>query len=246
MGDDAGNRSIWLEREGERVMKYRAIILIGLLAMASTAPAQDKQKFAQAQKANSEALRQFTWTSRTELKLKGESKNVKLEQVRYDVDGKIQKTAVGGTPPAQPSSEPSRGLRGRAKAKIIENKKEEFAELMQNLAGLALSYVHMTPNQIQAFAQNATIASAKDGSGIIKGSSVLQPGDSVTVFVDPQTLMIRRVEILSSLEKKAVHLLADFQDLNNGPTHAARAKLQYPEKGIELTIDNYEYRRAGL
>lgn len=227
-------------------MKNGAMILIALVALGINVPAQDKQKFAQAQKANSAALRQYTWKSRTELKLKGESKNIKLEQVRYDIDGKLQKTAIGGSPQPQPGSQPSGGrLRGRVKEKVIENKKEEFAELMQNLAGLVLSYVHMTPDQIQAFSQNATIAPEQDGSLLIKGSNVLQQGDSLSVRVDSQTMMMRRVEIMTSLEKKPVHFVAEFQSLSNGPTHMARGTLQYPEKGVEVVIDNYEYQRVG-
>ena len=58
--------------------------------------AQDKEKFAQAQQQNKEALKQYAWKSRTELKMKGESKNISLEQVRYDLDGKLQKTPLTG------------------------------------------------------------------------------------------------------------------------------------------------------
>jgi hypothetical protein len=61
--------------------------------------AQDKgPSFAESQKANAQALRQYSWKSRTEIKLKGESKNVTLEQVRYDENGKLQKTPIGAPP----------------------------------------------------------------------------------------------------------------------------------------------------
>ena len=70
---------------------------IALVAFgAALVLAQGQSPFAESQKANAQALRQYRWTSRTELKLKGESKNVKLEQVRYDLNGQIQKTAMGG------------------------------------------------------------------------------------------------------------------------------------------------------
>ena len=71
----------------------------GLFAMsASLLLAQGGAPFAESQKANAQALRQYTWKSRTELKLKGESKSVKLEQVRYDLNGKLQKTPIGAPP----------------------------------------------------------------------------------------------------------------------------------------------------
>src|SRR4029078_3416104 len=75
--------------------------------------AQDKVQpsFAESQKANAQMLRQYSWKSRTEIKLKGESKNVKLEQVRYDANGKLQKTSIGA-PPAAAAAEPQGGRRG--------------------------------------------------------------------------------------------------------------------------------------
>ena len=78
-----------------------AVVLIALAS--GLVLAQEPPSFAASQKANAQALRQYSWKSRTELKLKGESKNVKLEQVRYDLDGKLQKTPLGGSPQAAPA-----------------------------------------------------------------------------------------------------------------------------------------------
>jgi len=93
---------------------------LGTLLGAATAQEQHKEKFAEAQKQNKETLRHYSWKSRTELKLKGESKNVKLEQVRYDVDGKLQKTTIGAPPQEQPEQQSSR--RGAARSRPDERK----------------------------------------------------------------------------------------------------------------------------
>lgn len=78
------------------------VVLIALSSVLLLA--QGPLPFAESQNANAQVLRQYAWTSRTELKLKAESKNVKLEQVRYDLNGKLQKTPISGPPPeaAQP------------------------------------------------------------------------------------------------------------------------------------------------
>ena len=55
--------------------------------------------------------------------------------------------------------------RGRVKEKLIENKKEEFAELMKSLGQLVGSYAHLPPDKMQAFAQNATVAQAQGERG---------------------------------------------------------------------------------
>ncbi len=61
------------------VVRSVVLVLGASLALAPGVFGQHKEQFAQAQKDNSAALKQYTWKSRTELKMKGESKNVKLE-----------------------------------------------------------------------------------------------------------------------------------------------------------------------
>ena len=55
-------------------MRTWCFALSGVLFLSVGAMAQDKEKFAQAQQQNKEALKQYTWKSRTELKMKGESR----------------------------------------------------------------------------------------------------------------------------------------------------------------------------
>src|SRR3954464_2669433 len=113
------------------VTPLRATVALVALCSAMVL-AQDKGQpsFAESQKANAQTLRQYSWKSRTEIKLKGESKNVKLEQARYDANGNPQRAPMGPAPAAAPRP-PQGGRSGRLKAKVIENKKEEFGELMQ-------------------------------------------------------------------------------------------------------------------
>jgi hypothetical protein len=232
-------------RDTPSVNPLRAAVVLIALGSALVL-AQDPPPFAESQKANSQALRQYSWKSRTEIKLKGESKNVKLEQVRYDLDGKLQKTPMGGPPPAAPA--PAQGGRGgRVKNKVIENKKEEFGEMMQGLGQLVASYGQLPPDKLQAFAANATKGrgeGAMQGTAQIQGLDVLQPGDSMTIWIDPASQMMRRVEIKTIYDKKPAALVAEYRSVPNGPTYMARAVLTYPEKNVELTVDNSDYVRG--
>ena len=230
----------------------RAIVsvILAFALLTVVASAQQKEQFVQAQQANTTTLREYTWKRRTELKLKGESKKVTMEQVRYDIDGKLEKTPIGGAPEQPPKEQPAsgRGRRGgRLKAKVIENKKEEFAELMQNLGALAASYGHLPQDKLQAFAKNATVGKgegAEAGTVRIQGANVLVDGDSMSIWIDPASYMMRRVEIGTSLEKKPVRMVSEYRSVDNGPTYQARAVLQYPEKQVELTVENFEYHHT--
>src|SRR3954466_13610220 len=225
------------------VTPLRATVALVALCSAMVV-AQDKGQpsFAESQKANAQTLRQYSWKSRTEIKLKGESKNVKLEQVRYDASGKLQKTPIGAPPAA--ARPPQGGRGGRMKAKVIENKKEEFGELMQGLGQLVASYGQLPPDKLQAFKATATTGrgeGALQGTAKIQGHNVLEQGDSMTIWMDPASQMIRRVEINTIYDKKPATVVADYQSVPNGPTYMARAVLTYPEKNVELTVDNSDY-----
>ena len=68
------------------------------------AGAQDlQQKLAAAKEAaarNQQALRSYSWLEKTELRLKGEVKNTKVDLCKYGPDGKVQKTPVVEPAPA--------------------------------------------------------------------------------------------------------------------------------------------------
>ena len=81
-------------------MKTRHSRLIGMacaLAALVLAPlaAQDlKQKLAAAKQAaalNQKALRSYSWVEKTELSLKGEVKNTKVDMCRYGPDGRCRR-----------------------------------------------------------------------------------------------------------------------------------------------------------
>jgi hypothetical protein len=57
--------------------------------------------------------------------------------------------------------------------------------------------------------------------------------------------MMRRVEITTALDAKPVHLVADYRSLDNGLTYQARAVLRYPDKQMDLTVENFEYQFIG-
>src|SRR5262245_54575936 len=116
-------------------MKNFTILL--LTSVLGAAPID--QNFAQSQQQNAEQLKKYSWKSRTEIRKENETKAVQLNLMRYDLDGRLQKTLLSSMPQQQL---PSRGLRGR----IAQKKKEDFVEMLSDLETLARSYGDMSPD----------------------------------------------------------------------------------------------------
>src|SRR3954463_13693676 len=70
-------------------------------------------------------IRQYEWTETTIISLKGEEKARTQKRCSYGPDGKLQKVPVGGPVPAQQPPDGG-GRRGRVKAKVVENKKDDM------------------------------------------------------------------------------------------------------------------------
>lgn len=225
-----------------RITVLRGIELgIALLLLTAVAfPAQMDSKIAQAQQQNAAALRQYTWKSRTEIRKDGETKNVQLAFMRYDNDGWLQKTPISSTPQQQL---PTRGLRGL----IAQKKKEDFVEAVERLGNLAKSYSELRPEQMQRFMATASVTPEMNQQQKlfrITGSGVLQPSDSMTIWVDAVTRKQKRVEIRTTLERKPVRIVSEFQDLPMGPTYMARSVVDNPGEGLTLMTENFDYERG--
>jgi len=119
---------------------------------------------------------------------------------------------------------------------------------MADLAALAASYGHLSPAKLQTFAQNASIRrgeGAWEGTIRIEGRDVLMPGDVMTVWIDPVTYLTKHVEIRTMFDADPVSLTADYRTVVGGPTYQAHAVLRYPDDGIEVIVENFDYEPAG-
>jgi hypothetical protein len=217
-------------------------IELGVVILLSTSiaiSAQMDQKFAQSRQQNAEALRQYSWKTRTEVQKGGETKNTQVNQLRYEADGTLQKTLLSSTQ----QKLPTHGLRGL----IARKRKEDFLDMLDSLGALARSYSELQPNELQRFMATAVVTpemSQQQKLIRINGGNVLQPGDSMTLWVDAATRKLRKVEVLTSLEKRQVRVVSDFQDLPAGPTYMARSVVVYPSEELTIITENFEYERV--
>ena len=233
-------------------MKRRGItsgfgIVAACLALATFSAGQDvQQKAAAAKEAaarNREALRAYSWISTTELSLKGEVKNTKIESCRYGPDGKVQKTELSEPPPA---AEPKRGGRGgRVKEKIVAKKTGEMKEELQAAAALVQSYIPPDPAKIQAVIAAGKVTVTPGDTTAIRFADYEKEGDSLTLTLDSESKSMRQIAVDTWLEKpeQKVTLAVSFESLPEGTSYAAETVLTIPADEIEVRIENSDYQK---
>lgn len=82
------------------------------------------------------------------------------------------------------------------------------------------------------------------GSVQIVMNSVLQQGDSLTMWIDNNALLFRRVAITSSNDQKPVTVTANYSMLPSGQVYMGQAIVNYPDKQVVVQIDNLNYQRS--
>jgi hypothetical protein len=222
-------------------------LLLGV-ALATVATAQQRE-FAAAQQANHTALRQYSWKSRTALSLGGVVEQVRLEDVRWDIEGELQKTVIGGGAPEEDARPGRGGPGGRIKARIVARKKAEFKDMLAELAAVAQTYAHLGPDRLESFVARATISKGQGvetGSVRAHGRDVVSTGDQVTAWFDPASYALRRVSITTTYDQHPLTIVVDYRTLDTGLTYAARSTLAYPAKSLDVTVDTFDYERSSL
>jgi outer membrane lipoprotein-sorting protein len=201
---------------------------------------QQEQKLAQAMKQNQAALQQYTWKSQTQIRKEGEIKATKLFSNRYSANGEVVQLLIE----EQSARLPKFGIRGM----VAKKKKEEATKLIDALQRFAKSYAELPPAKMQEFMKTAKVTletNAPQPLLRLEATNVLQPRDSMVVWLDANTRRQRRIEINSTFDGSAVRIVTEFKDLPDGPTYLARSVVDYPQEELTLTMENFGYELLG-
>ena len=226
-------------------MNIQIMKLISLVTMffswSPTQAQQQDQKLAQAMKQNSVALREYSWTSRSEIRKDGDLKGTKLFMNRYAADGTVVRIMLDETS----ASIPKFGIRGA----VAKKKNEEAQKLVAASQQVAKTYGELSPAKMQEFMTRATTrleTNTPQPLLRLAATNVLQPGDEMVVWIDANTRRQRRIEINSRYEMKPGRIVTEFKDLPNGPTYMARSVLDYASEDLTLTVENFDYKRDAV
>jgi hypothetical protein len=224
-----GGRGIWVILS----LPLSLVFLSGNLWMQQPDAMKLTQQFTDTIKKNMAMMQQYSWKMRVQLTLKGEAKAPMLYQMRFGMDGKLQKTLL--SPP--PKQKKRRGLLKRIAQKKIAQAKELVAKLM----GLHRRYTTPTPVTMLDFFGKAKYQVLNDGTVQFSAAGFMQANDRATFWFDQQSHQPRRFKFSSSLEGAAVEGLVEYTKVAFGPTYAGRTTLKVPGKKMSAKIENFDF-----
>ncbi len=207
-------------------------------------PAAQKPDMAQALMRNAGALKQYSWTMRVEIILKGETRSTSLYKMRFDIDGKVQKTQISGG-----QSESRGGRRRGLGGRIRKKKTNEMQEKIQALNQTTMSYIYAHPTKFREFFTSAEIwdgRGAQSGQLKIQGNGFNQPDDSVVMWLDKPSRSPVKLDVEARFDDEPLLITADYRKLPDGPTYVARTTTQYPDDEIEIKVENFDYVKSEM
>ena len=219
-----------------------AVIAVGL---AQTVPAQSPPpavtdvtvRITEARKANAALMRQYSWTSRTEVIDQGQVKDLRIDTVNYGPDGQLQRSTMNDQSAPLPM--------GFLRRRIAEIERQKVEQYLGGLRSLLEQYTLPTAGNVQDF-MNRAKATGPDASGLFEmtGQNVVSQGDTFTLFVDPATRHPRKVQVSTTFQGDPVSLTATFKTLPTGLNHVAYAEVTVPAKQLSVQVQNFDYNRS--
>jgi hypothetical protein len=204
-----------------RVCSVGALLII--LGLSPAAHAAQYQDLGERLAENSKTLRSYSWNMRTEVRLQGQPQSTTLEKLRYDIDGNLQVTPMGGS--GQLTS--------------------DLQQAVDALTRLGFSYAQPQPAKLEQFMGRASVWEGKGrnaGTDRIEGEDFLSPGDIIEIRAKNQRA--DRLNVETSLNGTQVAVRADYRRLpQDGPAYVARLTVTVPTQGLEVVVENFDYTR---
>lgn len=245
-----GTRGVGTLREnsrGEAVnTKQPCKIVVAALAVAlaggvcaQTPTTAHAAQIAAARQANAALMHHYQWNSRVEVVENGQVKDTRIELVSYGWNGQLQRSTLNDQSARLPI--------GFLRRSIQENERQRLQQYLVGLRGLIELYTLPNTGKIYDFMMTAVPAGPDaNGQFSLAGQSIIQPGDSLTLWVNPWTRQPTHAQIITNFQGDAVNVTATFATLAaSGLNYVSFAEATVPGKSLSVQVQNYDYVRFG-
>jgi hypothetical protein len=189
---------------------------------------------------NGAALRNYTWTEHTEVRVKGDVKSSSDVSCRYDSAGELTKTPVHPADAKDPSSVVSK--------RYVVRKKANMEDYIQRAINRIQNYAPPDPEQINHLVEvgRASLTPSEGDKSEIRFTKYFETGDSVIFTYESVSKVLLRVRVASTLgnPKDPVTLEAVFEKLPDGVNHLSSATLNAKSKNVQVIRRNIQYEKV--
>ena len=190
---------------------------------------------------SNEALRQYTWTERTEILVGGNLKSAQELLCRYNGTGELTKTPIGENKAPDAGSAISN--------RPIRRSRADKQDYVRRAISMVQTYVPPKPEDLQYALQrgDAFLSLPEAGKSEIRFPHYYQQADSFIFTYDTATKRLLRVSVSTYLgnPKDPVTMDALFETLPDGVNHLASITLTAKAKKLEIKRQNLDYRKIG-
>ncbi|MGB8770703.1 MAG: hypothetical protein WCC92_13880 [Candidatus Korobacteraceae bacterium] len=223
-----------------------ALTIPSFAQMGGGGQSEMQQKLAalkQSAAANQQRLHHYQWVETTQVTYKGEAKPPTQKLCSYGPNGQVQKVPIG-----EPQQQQQSGRQGRLKERMVEKKKAEIGDYMQDVKSVIALYVPPNPQKMQQAFQAHNV-SLVPGGGVVQlvFKNYAQPGDQMTIAFDPTAKKIQTLNVNTYMgeAKDVVTLAVQFGSLPDGTNYAQQTVLNATAKQIQVTTTNSQYSKLG-
>ncbi|MFO1460659.1 MAG: hypothetical protein U1G08_14795 [Verrucomicrobiota bacterium] len=182
---------------------------------------------------NANLMKQYSWNCRTEVSESGVPKDTRVDSVTWGPDGQPQHTLLND----QANPLPQGFLRRR----IAEQERQQSEDYLKGLRAFLHQYTLPSAGQIINLISTSPILPGPAGTLQVSGSSVVVPGDTVSLTLSATTRLLNRMTIMSFYKGDEVTVTATFKSLANGLNYAAYTQVNVPSKNLTVLIQNYDF-----
>jgi len=189
------------------------------------------------------ALKQYEWSQKVTVSLKGEEKARKDYKCSYGPDGKVKKVAEAA---AGEEPKKKRGLRGKAAA----NKAEDIEAALKASMALLDQYSPLEATRLQAAKKAGHVSVSMPGADNrvrITIKNYLKPGDEVELELDGAKNTLQSVSISSAIEqadaKGPIHAKVTYAAMADGTLYPIQQSLDLKAKSIKIDVENSGYSK---
>jgi hypothetical protein len=187
-----------------------------------------------ARQKNAALMKQYSWNCRTQVEENGSVKDTRIDTVTYGPDGQPQHTQLSDQSNPLP--------KGFLRKKVAEDERKKMEKYLQDLRTFLHQYTLPSAGKVIDFISKTPIPPPGPGGVLqLSGSSVVVPGDTVSISVYAPTKETRQMTITTTFQGDGVTVTSTFKTLATGLNYPAYLQLDVPDKNLTVLIQNYDY-----